>query len=73
VSTIVPGPSTQATFYSGESLTGMEYTFTPKKFQALTNFHYHGSMAGNDEANSIFVSSAIDADLPQVVGYPLLT
>jgi len=66
VSTIVPGAGTKATFYSGVDLNGLEYTFTPKTFQALTNFHYHGSKAGNDEANSIFVSSTVEASLPQV-------
>jgi len=67
VSTIVPGPSTKATFYSGNDLDGLEYTFTAKQYQALTNFHYHGATdSGNDHANSILVSSTVNAALPQV-------
>jgi len=64
ISTIVPGASTKVTFYSGENLDGLEYTFTPKSYQALTNFHYHGSNNGNDDANSMYVSSTTDASLP---------
>jgi len=66
ISTIIPGASTKATFYSGKELDGLEYTFTPGHFQALTSFHFHGSAAGNDNANSVFVSSTIKAELPQV-------
>ena len=73
VSTIVPGPDTEATFYSGENLSGHKHTFTPKKYQALTNFHYLGSSAGgNDKANSIFVSSSVDAQLPKVLYYLII-
>jgi len=66
VSTIVPGPLTKATLYDGYNLNGREYTFTPKHYQALTNFHYHGSNAGNDAVNSILVSSTVNAKLPKV-------
>ena len=67
VSTIVPGPDTEATFYSGENLNGLKHTFTDKIYDALTSFHYPGSSSGNDEANSIFVSSSVNAKLPKVL------
>jgi len=66
VSTIVPGEGTKVTFFSKEDLTGFEYTFTPKTYQALTNFHYHNSKAGNDAVGSIYVWSDVDGSFPQV-------
>jgi len=65
ISTIVPGPSTEVTFYSEDNLAGIAETFTPKFHQALTHFHFHGGVTGNDGVSSLALSSTLQSPLPK--------
>jgi len=67
ISTIKPGQSTTATFYSGREFDGLEYTFTDKFEYSMATFHFHGSNLSNDAIKSMKTDSiAPKVSLPQI-------